>query len=54
MSYNKQTTVRCDFCVNWEMYTGTLAYVRKILKNKGWCFLKGKDICPNCVKEHRA
>ena len=48
MSFSKQTTIRCDFCVAWEMMSGTVAYVRKILRRMGWNYVSGKDICPAC------
>ncbi len=48
MSYSKQTTIMCDLCVTWEMMSGTVAYVRKILHRMGWVYISGKDICPTC------
>lgn len=57
--------ITCDQCddeglVNdpvhsWEEIgnRATVGEFRKVLRRKGWKLIKGRDICPDCVKRNK-
>jgi len=50
----KETYMFCDlcfidFCPDLQHLKGY--EIRKIAKENGWKYIKGKDICPNCIQK---
>jgi len=52
MGYWRNITVDCDICMEWKSFdtidATRVSEARKILKERGWVYIGGKDYCPTC------